>query len=115
MAPMAIETLQAEVAHNVDHLRAELAQIDEPDAGPPESGLAFAAYEAADLSHLDAGTQELVGAFYQTLAVAIEGHPGFLDADPDELDQSYRIILEAAIDLGDQIGARFRDQASDAA
>lgn len=115
MVPMAMEPLQAEVAHNVDHLRAELAQIDEPDAQPPESELAFVAYEAADLSRLDAGTQELVGAFYQTLVVAIEGHPGFLDADPDELDQSYRILLEAAIDLGDQIEARFRDPASDAA
>ncbi len=112
---MAIETLLAEIAHNVAHLRAELAQLDEPDSEPPASGLAFAAYEAADLSHLDAGTLELVGAFYRTLAVAIDGHPGFLDADPDELDRSYRIILEAAIDLGEEVDARFRDQASDAA
>ena len=112
---MAVDELAAEIAHNVAHLRAELAQMDQPNAEPPDSGLAFASYEAMDASILDEGTAELVGAFYRSLIVAIDGHPGFLDADPDEIERSYRIVVEAAIQVGDELIERFGDQASDAA
>lgn len=112
---MSVDELAAEIARNVAHLRAELAQIDQPDADPPDSGLSFASYEAMDTSVLDEGTVELVGAFYRSLIVVIDGHPAFLDAEPDEIDQSYRIVVEAAIALGDRLIERFGDQASDAA
>ncbi len=112
---MTVDKLAAEVARNVAHLRAELAQMDQPDAEPPDSGLSLASYEAMDASILDEGTLELVAAFYRSLIVVIDGHPGFLDAHPDEIDRSYRIVVEAAIQLGDQLMERLGDQASDAA
>ena len=103
MTVMALDLLRAEISHNVEHLRAELAWSDQPDAHPPETGLSFEGYEALDDSILDEGVMELVGAFYRSLVVVIDGHPGFLDADPDQIDRSYRIVLEAAIDLGDRL------------
>lgn len=109
---MAVDALRAEIAHNVAHLRAELAQIDDADAQPQEAqpsdaGLSFQAYRSTDLSILDAETGELVAAFYQSLVVVLDGHPGFLDANPDEIETAYRIVLESTIAFGEQLMARF--------
>ena len=109
MAIMALDPLRAEITHNVEHLRGELARIDQPDAHPPETGLSFENYGSLDDSILDEGMMELVGAFYRSLVVVIDGHPGFIDADPDQIDRSYRIIVEAAIDLGDRLIERLAD------
>ena len=112
---MAMEELRAEVAHNVEQLRAELAQIDDPDAAPPESGLAFHAYQATDLAPFEPETGELIAAFYQSLSVVLDGHPGFLDADFDRMDAAYRIVLASAVDFGEQLMARFRTYDEDEA
>lgn len=109
MGTMAVHALRAEITSNVAYLRAELARIDQSDAYPPGSGLSFESYESLDGSILEEGTMELVGAFYRSLIVVIDGHPGFLDADPDQIDRSYRIIVEAAIDLGDRLIERLAD------
>lgn len=111
MALDALHELHAEIARNVDHLRAELGHMDDPDAAPPESCLTFRAYQAIDLNELDGESGELATAFYRSLSVVLDGHPGFLDADRDQIDRSYRIVLEAAIDLGDQLVDSLADQA----
>ena len=98
-----------EIRGNLERLRRDLRSLDpEADASEAEGfaeGYRREAYEAACLRGLrvEGVTGELLHAFYRSLRVLSEGHPGFLNADPEELERAYRITVEAAIGMGEQI------------
>lgn len=101
--------LLAEIRANVERLRRDLRSLD-PEAGDaaPEGfaeGYLWEAYEAACLQGLrvEGVAGEMLHAFYRSLRVLSEGHPGLLDADPAQLERAYRITLEAAIDMGERV------------
>lgn len=106
---MDLETLLQELQENLACLRADVRVLDDPTArdAPFAEGYRVKAYEAVCaggfLRELDEETEELLHAFYRSLRVMGEGHPGLLEAEPGGLEQAYRITVEAAIALGEQL------------
>ena len=97
-----------EIRENLERLRRDLRSLDpEADAAEVEGfaeGYRREAYEAFCLRAAAEGvTGEILHAFYRSLRVLSEGHPGFLNADPEELERAYRITVEAAIGMGEQV------------
>lgn len=101
--------LLEEIRGNLERLRRDLRSLspeaEEADGEGFAEGYRREAYEAACLEGLrvEGVTGEMLHAFYRSLRVLSEGHPGFLDADPEELERAYRITLEAAIEMGKRV------------
>lgn len=109
MAEELLPELLDEIRENLGQLRRDLHSLG-PEADDVETegfaeGYRRGVYEAACLRglHVEGVTGEMLHAFYRSLRVLSEGHPGFLNADPEELERAYRITLEAAIEMGERI------------
>jgi hypothetical protein len=101
-------SLLGEVRHNVERLRRDLAMLDMPDSEDVSwaEDYRFQAYEALNvkaLQRMDSGVAEMLRALYKSLHVLSEGHAGFVTADEQALERAYRIALEAAIEMGEQL------------
>ncbi len=95
--------LLEELKGNLERLRRDLTALDEPDA-PWAVDYAFQEYEALGaeaLQKMGRGTVEILTAFYKALRVLSEGHAGLLGADEQALERAYRLVVEAAIELGE--------------
>ena len=100
--------LLQELSQNLERLRRDLAWLNMPD--PEDTSFAedycFQEYEALNveaLPRIDRGTVEMLWAFYKSLRVLVEGHSGFVTADEPSLERAYRITLEAALEMGEQL------------
>ena len=110
---MSLEALLEELRGNLACLRADLKQLERPKGISQEdleafgASYRFEAYEAFRLKlgefGLDPLTGEMLGAFYKSLRVLHEGHPGLVQAEPDKLKQALRITMEAALSMGEQL------------
>ena len=71
----------------------------------------FQAYETLSsetLQQIERGKVEMLQAFYKSLRVLSEGHSGLMAADERAFENAYRITLEAAIEMGEQLLERLR-------
>jgi hypothetical protein len=83
-----------------------MLQVPNSEDVPSVEDYCFQAYEALDvktLRRMDGGTAEMLRAFYKSLHVLSEGHSGFVTADDQALERAYRLTLEAAIAMGEQL------------
>lgn len=119
MAEELLPELLDEIRENLGQLRRDLRSLS-PEADDAETegvaeGYRWRVYEAACLRglHVEGVTGEMLHAFYRSLRVMSEGHPGFLDADPEELERAYRITLEATIGMGEQVLESLTQQGAD--
>jgi len=97
-----------ELKENVLRLRADLAILNVPQSEglPVAEEYCFQAYEALKsetLQEIERGKVELIHAFYKSLRVLSEGHSGLFAADERAFENAYRITLEAAIEMGEQL------------
>ena len=110
--------LLEEIRLNLERLRRDLRSLspEADDVATEEfaEGYRREAYEAACCKGLrvEGVTGEMLHAFYRSLRVLSRGHPGFLDADPEELERAYRITLEAAIEMGERVLAELSNSPS---
>ena len=109
---MGLEALLEELRGNLACLRADLGRLERPEGISSDleafgASYRFEAYEAFRLKFgefgLDPLTGEMLGAFYKSLRVLHEGHPGLVQAEPDKLKQALRITMEAALSMGEQL------------
>ncbi|MBI3643775.1 hypothetical protein HY229_06715 [Candidatus Acetothermia bacterium] len=98
------QPLQSEIQHNLDCLRADLEALSNPDSSehPFAEEYQFEEYQLLSMKR-DRTLSELIHAFYRSLNVLGEGHPGLMTADESTLEMSYRTIIESAIQFGEQI------------
>lgn len=116
---MSLEALLEELRGNLACLRADLGRLERPEGTDPEDGEAFGtgyrfeAYEAFQRKlgylGLDPLTGQLLQAFYKSLRVLREGHPGLMQAEPKGLKRALRITVEAALSMGEQLLQRLED------
>ncbi len=104
-----LSELLAEIRENLERLRRDLRSLgpeaDDAGTGGFAEGYRREAYEAFCLRgpRVAGVTGEMLHAFYRSLQVMSEGHPGFWNADPEELERAYRITLEAALEMGERL------------
>ena len=98
------KSLRSEIQQNLACLRSDLDALSNPDEsdGSFAEGYQFEEY-ASLFRKTDIALSELIHAFYRSLHVLGEGHPGFLTAEESILEMSYRTIIESAIQFGEQI------------
>ncbi|OGF57695.1 MAG: hypothetical protein A2Z21_05475 [Candidatus Fraserbacteria bacterium RBG_16_55_9] len=101
-------SLLEEVRQNLERLRRDLTVLNTPNSEDASfaEGYCFQAYEtlnAKTLQRMDRGVVEMLRAFYKSLRMLSEGHSGFVTADEEMLGRAYRITLEAAIEMGEEL------------
>ncbi len=99
------ELLKQEIDHNLSCLRSDLNLINRDSGGQDRAFAEEYRFEQFNsfLSKEEKIFDETMQAFYRSLHVLVEGHPGLMSADARDLEQAYRTIIESAIQFGERL------------